>query len=98
MERIVVLVESTDTNLLGKKHKCVVDRPTSLQHLFDQVNASLQGFESFATSAAHNLKFETFDTDFQEWCALDSLEMLLMQPHPRIRISLSSHGGHGSII
>ena len=37
MERIVVLVESTDTNLLGKKHKCVVDRPTSLQHLFDQV-------------------------------------------------------------
>ena len=39
------------------------------------VNSSLQGFESFAANAA-SIKFETFDPDFQEWCALDQLDQL----------------------
>eukprot|EP00937_MAST-01D_sp_MAST-1D-sp2_P005456 g5456.t1 len=95
---MVVLVESADAELLGKKHKCVVDRPVSLQHLYDQLNTSLQGFESFAASASHNLKFETFDPDFQEWCALDDVQQVLLQEHPRVKISLSAHGGHGSMI
>jgi len=44
---MILLVESEDRTLLGKKHKCTV-QASSLLEMEEQLSLSLQDFESFS--------------------------------------------------